>query len=212
MASSSQIESLKELLEDIVLPKNRAAFSVNPEHITMLYGTKIKKQFSRKRKLKKSSTLSRKENFKLGLYTLPTKKMTYAEALPLHRLWKGYIKEHLSLRNGDNIPQIYDPGYDTFQKLLCKTDLHGAKITVKKSKCSTFVGISGIVIMDTKNVLKILGEDNCLRTIPKKECLFEMKIGSMSVVIVGKHFNIRPVERAVKKIKSCIEPELWMVE
>lgn len=201
-----QIRTLQEYLTNMVVPSNREKVDINPEHITMLHGTKNKKQLSRKRKSTKCPTLNRQEYAKLGLHTLPTRQMKYEDALPLHRLWKGYMKEHLGLREGDQVPKVYDTGYDAFSKLLVKTDLHGAKMYVMQSKCPSLVGLSGIVVLDTKNVLKLLGKDDRLRTIPKAECVFGMKLGNMIFTIFGKHLCIRPAERSVKKIKNYIEP------
>uniref|UniRef100_A0A1I8PSF8 Ribonuclease P protein subunit p29 n=1 Tax=Stomoxys calcitrans TaxID=35570 RepID=A0A1I8PSF8_STOCA len=202
----NSIQPLQEFLTNMVVPDKRTSVELNSEHITMLHGTKSKKQLSRKKKSTKSSSLTRREYSKLGLHTLPTLQMKYTEVLPLHRLWKGYMKEHLGLSEGDRIPQVYEAGYDAFSKMLVKTDLHGSNMSVLQSKCSTLVGISGIVVMDTKNVLKILGKDNRLRTVPKSECVFSMKFGNMNFTIFGKHLCIRPAERSVRKIKNYIEP------
>lgn len=200
------MKSLQDYLTNMVVPSNREKVNINSEHITMLHGTKSKKQLSRKKKLSKCSTLNRRQYAKLGLHTLPTRQIKYEEALPLHSLWKGYMKEHLGLSAGDQVPEVYDTGYDAFSKLLVKTDLHGAKMYVTQSKCPTLVGLSGIVVLDTKNVLKLLGKDDRLRTIPKAECVFGMKFGNMVFTIFGKHLCIRPAERSVKKIKNFIEP------
>lgn len=201
-----KMQQLQEYLIDMVSPSQRDRVEFNTEHITMLQGSKSKKQLSRKRKSTRSTALKRQEYAKLGLHTLPTRQMKYEEALPLHKLWKGYMKEHLGLREGDQVPHVYDAGYDAFSKLLVKTDLHGAKMYVMQSKSPTLVGLSGIVVLDTKNVLKLLGKDDRLRTIPKSECVFGMKLGNMEFTIFGKHFCIRPAERSVKKIKNFIEP------
>lgn len=201
-----QMQSLQEYLTNMIEPSRRDCLNFNSEHITMLHGTKNKKQLSHKKKSTKSSTLNRRQYAQLGLHTLPTRQMKYEEALPLHRLWKGYMKEHLGLREGDNVPNVYDAGYDAFSKLLVKTDLHGAKMYVMQSKCPTLIGLSGIAVLDTKNVLKLLGKDDRLRTIPKSECVFGVKLGNMEFTIFGKHLCIRPAERSVKKIKNFIEP------
>ncbi|KAH8246140.1 hypothetical protein KR038_000706 [Drosophila bunnanda] len=198
--------NLKEFITDLVIPHHRRNVSINQDHITMLEGSKIKKQQSRKRRAHKSSTLTRKEYAKLGLNTLPTKQMKYEEALPLHNLWKGYVREHLALREGGEVPQVHDPRYDEFSKQLVKLDLHGAKLRVTQSKCSTLENLSGICVMDTKNVLKLLGKDHRLRTIPKSECVFGLTVGNMEFTIFGQHLNIRPAERSVKKIKNFVEP------
>jgi len=196
----------KEFVTDLVIPHQRMNVNINPDHITMLEGTKIKKQHSRKRRAHKSGILSRKEYAKLGLNTLPTKQMKYEEALPLHNLWKGYVREHLELREGAEVPEVHDPRYEEFSRQLVKLDLHGAKLKVVQSKCRTLEDLAGICVMDTKNVLKLLGKDHRLRTIPKSECVFGMKVGNMQFTIFGKHLNIRPAERSVKKIKNFVEP------
>ncbi|EDW40634.1 ribonuclease P protein subunit p29 [Drosophila sechellia] len=197
---------LREFISDLVIPHQRCNVNINPDHITMLEGTKIKKQHSRKRRAHKSSTLSRREYAALGLNTLPTKQMKYEEALPLHHLWKGYVREHLQLREGDEVPQVHDGRYDEFSRKLVKLDLHGAKLKVLQSKCSTLESLAGICVMDTKNVLKLLGKDHRVRTIPKSECVFGLKVGNMEFTIFGQHLNIRPAERSVKKIKNFVKP------
>ncbi|XP_054733369.1 ribonuclease P protein subunit p29 [Anastrepha obliqua] len=202
----NSLAPLQELLTDMVVATNRAGVNINSEHITMLSGTKSKKQLSRKRTTGKTSTLTRREYARLGLHTLPTRQMLYEEALPLHRLWKGYMREHLGLRKGDTVPAVHEPSYDAFSKLLVKTDLHGAIVHVAESKSSTLVGLSGIVVLDTKNMLKLLGKDNRIRSVPKTECVFKMRFGNMEFTIFGKHLALRPAERSVKKIKNFIEP------
>ncbi|XP_002068645.3 ribonuclease P protein subunit p29 [Drosophila willistoni] len=197
---------LQEYLTDLVIPHQRCNVNIIPDHITMLHGTKSKKQNSKKRRAHKSQTLSRREYASLGLNTLPTRQMSYEQALPLHKLWRGYIREHLNLKEGDQVPQIHEPRYEEFSKLLVKMDFHGAKLKVIQSKCETLVGIAGICVMDTKNVLKLLGTDHRLRTVPKSECVFGMHVGNMEFTIFGQHLNIRPAERSVKKIKGFIEP------
>ncbi|XP_055903728.1 ribonuclease P protein subunit p29 [Eupeodes corollae] len=208
MSADIQITNIKELLTEMVVPAHRPNVNIIPDHITMLHGTKSKKQLNRKRKTNKSTTLNRREFQQLGLHTLPTKLLKYKDVLPLNKLWKGYIKEHLNLKNGDTIPEVYEPNYDAFSKLLVKSDLHGAKISVTQSKCPSLIGLEGIVVLDTKNVLKIVGEDNKLRTIPKSECVFGMRLGNITFTLFGKHLNIRSAERSVKKIKNFIEPDL----
>ncbi|XP_030385356.1 ribonuclease P protein subunit p29 [Scaptodrosophila lebanonensis] len=200
------MEPLQEYLTDLVEPQHRQKVNIIPDHITMLHSTKSKKQLSRKRRAHKSRTLSRRDYAKLGLHTLPTRQMRYEQALPLHKLWKGYIREHLDLSEGDLVPEVHDPRYEEFSKQLVKIDLHGAQLRVIQSKCPTLVGLSGICLLDSKNVLKLLGEDHRLRTIPKSECVFGMLVGNMEFTIFGQHLNIRPAERSVKKIKGFIEP------
>ncbi|KAH8287820.1 hypothetical protein KR018_000755 [Drosophila ironensis] len=197
---------LTEFITDLVIPHQRCNVNINTDHITMLDGSKSKKQLSRKRRAHKSTTLSRREYARLGLNTLPTKQMSYEQALPLHRLWKGYAREHLHLDEGSLVPQVHEPRYEEFSRQLVKLDLHGAKLKVIQSKCQTLQGLAGICLMDTKNVLKLLGTDNRIRTVPKSECIFGIRMGNMDFIIFGQCLNIRPAERSVKKIKNCVEP------
>ncbi|EDV96858.1 ribonuclease P protein subunit p29 [Drosophila grimshawi] len=201
-----ETETVKEFLTDLVVPHHRCNVNIIPDHITMLHGPKIKKQHSRKRRTHKSSTLNRREYAELGLNTLPTRQMRYEQALPLHRLWRGYMREHLDLEEGDELPQVHEKRYEEFSRQLVKMDLHGAKLRVMQSKCSTLVGLNGICVMETKNVLKLLGEDHKVRTVPKSECVFGMHVGNMEFTIFGQHLNVRPAERSVKKIKGYVEP------
>ncbi|KAM8710389.1 hypothetical protein ACLKA7_017074 [Drosophila subpalustris] len=201
-----EIDAVKEYLTDLVVPHKRCNVNIIPDHITMLHGSKSKKQISRKRRAHKSNTLTRKEYAELGLNTLPRKQLKYEQMLSLHKLWRGYIREHLGLREGEEVPQVHEKRYDEFSRQLVKMDLHGAILRVLQSKCETLVGLNGICVMDTKNVLKLLGEDDLLRTVPKSECVFGMQVGSMEFTIFGQHLNMRPAERSVKKIKGYVEP------
>ncbi|XP_037930542.1 ribonuclease P protein subunit p29-like [Teleopsis dalmanni] len=203
----NSVQPLQEYLTDMVIPEKRNAVKILPDHVTMLHGTKSKKQHTEKKRRKtKSTIMTRREYASLGLFTLPTRQLKYKEFLPLHQLWKGYAQEHLGLNEGDTIPQLHEPTYDAFSKLLVKMDLHGANIRVIESKSSTLLGLAGIIVLETKNVLKVLGEDDHLRTIPKSECNFGMRLGNIEFTIFGKHLTIRPAERSVKKIKTLVEP------
>lgn len=45
--------------------------------------------------------------------------------------------------------------------------------------------------------------------IPKPESVFKILIDNIELKIFGKHLGIRPAERAVKKIKTIMHPDLW---
>uniref|UniRef100_A0A1A9UXQ0 Ribonuclease P protein subunit p29 n=1 Tax=Glossina austeni TaxID=7395 RepID=A0A1A9UXQ0_GLOAU len=178
LSMDRQVESLKEFLIDVVDPKRRSEVEINPDHITLLHGAKSKKQLSHKKRRSKNSALTRREYAQLGLNTLPTRQIKFKEALPLHHLWKGYMKEHLGLSTEET------------------TDLQGAKIRVIQSKCPKLLGLAGIVLLDTKNVLKIVGEDDRLRTVPKSVCVFAISFANMELTIFGNYLTTRPAERS----------------
>lgn len=50
--------------------------------------------------------------------------------------------------------------FEQLNNKLYRADFHGALVTVIQSKCPSYVGLTGIIVMETKNVFKILGQDN----------------------------------------------------
>ena len=46
---------------------------------------------------------------------------------------------------------------------LLKADYHGCMITVRKTKCPSLLGLSGIVLMETRNTFKIISKDDKLK-------------------------------------------------
>ncbi|KAJ6635242.1 Ribonuclease P protein subunit p29 [Pseudolycoriella hygida] len=199
-------EAVTSLIRENVDPNQRSKLEINLHHRTQLLNTKAKKL--KKKKVSKKKTLTRKEKADMGLFHLPTKSLKYVDMLPLHELWKGYMSNHLSLTNESIPPTVGDPSYDSFSKILVKSDFHGAIVTVTRSRCPSLVGVSGIVAMDTKNTFKVLGKDNKLRTIPKMDSVFKILLKNLEFTIFGKHLTIRPAERSVKKIKNFMEPDL----
>ena len=57
-----------------------------------------------------------------------------------------------------------NPSWTHFSHLLSKADFHGAEVRVVRSKCSSLVGQTGIVIFDTRNTFKIISKDNIVRS------------------------------------------------
>lgn len=155
-------EAVSSLITENVDPSKRNQLEINLQHRTQLLNTNPKK--SKKRKPTKKKTLTRKQHADMGLFHLPTKTLKYADLLPLHELWKGYMTKHLPLKSGSAPPTVEEPSYDNFSKILVKSDFHGAIVSVTRSRCPSLVGVSGIVAMDTKNTFKVLGKDNKLRS------------------------------------------------
>lgn len=57
-----------------------------------------------------------------------------------------------------------DPNWENVNVQLMKADFHGAKISINKSKCPSLIGVTGIVIQDTKNTFRVCGTDNIIRS------------------------------------------------
>ncbi|XP_067014663.2 ribonuclease P protein subunit p29 [Anabrus simplex] len=172
--------------------------------------TRLKKARTQKPRPKKTA-LSLKERQELGLCRPNRKAMKYTDFLPLHELWKSYFSSYLDIEGLEShgfTPEPDNKHWDDVTRLLLKADYHGCILTVKKSRCSSLVGKSGIIVFDTKNTFKLLGEDNVLRTIPKPGTVFCFKMEGYTFTVLGSHFCIRPSDRSSKKIKSLMNPDL----
>ncbi|XP_015117251.1 ribonuclease P protein subunit p29 isoform X3 [Diachasma alloeum] len=89
----------------------------------------------------------------------------------------------------------------TNQKLM-RADLHGARVTVVRSKCPSLVGINGIVLQDTRNTFRVMGRDDKIKTIPKEVVVIKIHLPGAALELFAKELCIRPAERAVKKFKA----------
>ncbi|KAK2529965.1 Pop4 [Columba guinea] len=118
----------------------------------------------------------------------------YALFLPLHELWKQYIRDLCHGLKPDAQPQMV-------QSKLLKADLHGAIVTVTKSKCPTYVGITGIILQEFKHVFKIITKEDKLKVVPKLNNVFSLEIDGFISYIYGSKFQLRASERSAKKFK-----------
>ncbi|KAG4302991.1 hypothetical protein PCANB_000673 [Pneumocystis canis] len=164
---------------------------------------------------KKPKPLSSREKKATGIYNISKDACKYDIWLPLHNLWKEYIKEII----GFNPPSIIS------QKLL-KADMHGTKMKVVRSRCPSRVGIEGICIKETKKTFVLITEKNQQKIVPKENSIFSIEIeqafnsadlnesetnGNKHIMvfeIAGSHFMYRAAERVGKKIKSKPNLEL----
>jgi ribonuclease P protein subunit POP4 len=103
----------------------------------------------------------------------------------LHEMWKEYI----SSLGTSLAPEQY-----------LKIDLHGAKVSVVKSTCSSLVGKHGIIIKETCNMFQIWSDRNKVENIPKKNSVFQIEFNeNKRMEIFGNHFMYRSAERVTKK-------------
>ncbi|XP_002736301.1 ribonuclease P protein subunit p29-like [Saccoglossus kowalevskii] len=145
--------------------------------------------------MKQRKSLTAKERRQLKIYDIKPDHQKYTIYEPLHYLWKDYIRDYLQI--------LPEKGFNkqTLEKLL-KADYHGCIIKVTKSKCPSYVGTTGIVVQETKNVFKIITKDDILKTIPKVNTVFCVEVQSLLVTLYGNHLRRRASERSVKKFKS----------
>ena len=117
-----------------------------------------KEKESRRRKPK---PLSAREKRISGIYDIPKSAQNYEIYAPLHTMWLGYMWEILA------ISEQGTGAYVTAQSAgskLASADYHGAKILVVRSRCTSLVGLAGIVVRDTKFTFQIITQKNELKS------------------------------------------------
>ncbi|XP_046387044.1 ribonuclease P protein subunit p29 isoform X2 [Ischnura elegans] len=183
----------KELKRNIILCKLRNADS-----------RKISQRNAKKE-------LSLREKRKLGLFKIKKYSFKFRDFIALHELWKDYMNKCLAVEFLEKTGWTASPEdkrWPQFTQSLLKADYHGAYVQVVRSKCSSLVGLGGIIIFETRGTFKIIGEDDIVRVVPKQSSLFKFKLNGYEYVILGQHFCYRPSERSVKKIKNRVLAEL----
>nr|XP_058901169.1 ribonuclease P protein subunit p29 isoform X1 [Kogia breviceps] len=136
-----------------------------------------------KEKRKKSKGLSAKQRRELRLFDINPEQQRYNLFLPLHELWKQYIRDLCNGLKPDMQPQM-------IQAKLLKADLHGAIVSVTKSKCPSYVGITGILLQETKHIFKIITKEDRLKDLRKWCTGFPSKHKAMSP---SESYAARPV-------------------
>jgi len=149
---------------------------------------KPRANYKQAEKLKLISSKFKKEK---KLFAIPPEKVKYDLFLKLNTLWKEYIEDLVSK---ERLPE------NMFNKLL-KADYHGAIIKILESKCGTYEGISGIVVMETMRSFKIITPDNRLLTILKQNVVFMVEVLKKNIKIYGCHLIYRPADRMKTKFR-----------
>lgn len=148
-----------------------------------------------KTKNKKAKGLNARQKRAMKIFDIKPEHQKYELFLPLHELWKQYI---IDLCNG--LAPTCNPQF--VQGKLLKADFHGAIIKVVRSKCSSYVGLTGILVQEFKHVFKIITKEDKLKVIPKRKSVFEVEINGFVSHIYGSRFEQRASERSAKKFKS----------
>ncbi|XP_069822314.1 ribonuclease P protein subunit p29-like isoform X4 [Dendropsophus ebraccatus] len=152
-------------------------------------------QKKRKRKSHKAKGFTAKERRELKLFKINPDQQRYHMYLPLHELWKQYIRDLCHGLRPDMQPQM-------IQNKILKADLHGAMLTVHKSKCPSYVGLTGILLQESKHVFKIITKEDKLKVVPKLNCVFSLEIDGFISYIYGSKLQMRASERSAKKFKA----------
>ncbi|XP_035679842.1 ribonuclease P protein subunit p29-like [Branchiostoma floridae] len=159
-------------------------------------GKKKNTSHSRKRREKKVYDIppeTQKSEGRKKVYDIPPEHQKYSLYVPLHNLWLQYIKDLLQVTPTSNL--------NLMQKKMLKADLHGALITVCKSRCPSYVGLTGIILQEGQKVFKVITKEDKLKTVPKANSVFSVEFEGLRAKIYGNHFCTRTAQRASKKFK-----------
>jgi len=155
---------------------------------------------------KSKKPLTAKEKRSLGLYRLPKKGLKYSSFEALNSMWNGYMKELLdleSLESGGWSPNLNEETRQLqLQMRVCRAELSGALLSVASASCPSHVGVTGIVVLESKNTLQIISEDNKLRLIPKLGSSFSFNFEGYKFTFPGSSIHSKPAERITKKLKN----------
>jgi ribonuclease P protein subunit POP4 len=169
------------------------------------------------RRSKKPKPLSARQKRVLGVHDIPKEQQKYAIYEPLHSMWCAYIRDILGLSDGRNYVDANSAG-----PMLVSADYHGAHLEVVRSRCVSRVGLQGLVVKDTKFTFELITPNNQLKTVPKEHTVFRFNLPFASggdqegigrekpllFEIHGSQFQSRPQDRANKKFKMHIDPDL----
>ncbi|KAG8144074.1 hypothetical protein E2320_001195 [Naja naja] len=153
-----------------------------------------------RQRVKRGKGLSAKERREMRLFEIAPEQQRYEMFIPLHELWKQYIRELCNGLKPDAQTQM-------IQTKLLKADFHGALVTVTKSKCPSYVGITGIILQETKSVRCVKSFNRkafsgLLSVIPKRNNIFSIEMDGFVSYIYGSRIQFRASERSAKKFKG----------
>jgi ribonuclease P protein subunit POP4 len=119
-----------------------------------------RKEKDRKHSKQKPRPLSAAQRRKLCLNEIPKEQQKYAIYEPLHNLWLGYMREVLGVNDAARTVYL-TPG--SSGQMLASADMHGALVTVARSRCVSRVGLEGIVVRDTRFTFEIITKKNVVK-------------------------------------------------
>ncbi|THV70435.1 RNase P/MRP, p29 subunit [Aureobasidium pullulans] len=171
------------------------------------------------RKSKKPRPLTAKQKRELGVYDIPKEQQKYDIYVPIWKLWCAYMREILGMEKSRYVNAA------GVGPLLASADYHGAMVDVVRCRCVGRVGIRGIVVKDTKFTLEIITPKNELKTVPKEYTVFRFEVpfveedndGDSQMTepqkpfifeLHGSQFQNRAADRAARKFKQHIDPDL----
>ena len=148
--------------------------------------------------INRSNKKNKKKQMKLNythdmIKSLKKEKLIYDDLLSMNQLWQDYIKDLMNNSNNEE---------NILSKML-KADLHGAILTVINSTNKNNIGITGIVLFESRRTFNLLNKKNEVKTILKNGCIFQtdIKYNGMKILIYGDNFIYKSAERTKIKFK-----------
>jgi len=83
---------------------------------------------------------------------------------------------------------------------VLRSELIGNRIKVVDAENKSLIGIEGKIILETKNTLTVMDENNNRKKLIKKQVVFNMKKDGKTYQVYGKVLVGRPEER-LKKVR-----------
>ncbi|XP_035226441.1 ribonuclease P protein subunit p29-like isoform X2 [Stegodyphus dumicola] len=184
---------IKSFIKDTI---PRSSITVDEYKQYIFSFDKYKKRRTAVRQKKRKTLLNANEQRKLAIFKVDPQTTKFSTFIPVHELWKKYMQGILQLKEilPDDLSNIY-------QKLL-KADYHGCMLVVASSVCPNYVGARGIVVQETRNVFRLITEENKIKTIPKKGTVFCFELNGNIFKIYGENFRYVPYERSRLKYKT----------
>ncbi|XP_037068220.1 ribonuclease P protein subunit p29-like [Pollicipes pollicipes] len=155
-------------------------------------------------RLRKGSLTSRSRR-ELGLHKLSRTGLKFDNYLPLNDMWSQYMRHYLNLDVllGQGFrAEPWDSRTEHCLLQVCRADYHGALLRVLRSRCASYRGVSGLVLLETRGTFQLITPDNRLKLIPKEHSIFETSVDGFKIRLFGNNLLTRPVGRGMKKLKA----------
>ncbi|GJQ09053.1 hypothetical protein GpartN1_g3352.t1 [Galdieria partita] len=215
--ASSSVTIRQKLLEEFVKEALESSGKTSEQQVTLVKsklrdrGLKLQENQQRLQpkssKRKKQTHWTARELRRNHLFEIPRKEQSFQAFIPLHWLWLEYARKVLSQSEILSSLEKLDPSQlhsHSGIEWLYRMDLHGAILTVIRSKAPQHVGSCGIVLQETSSVFKLIRPDNTVAEIPKEICHFGCCIDQFCFVLHGQAYKMKSSERSVKKLKRKV--------
>ncbi|KAL1798647.1 hypothetical protein ACET3X_002684 [Alternaria dauci] len=175
-----------------------------------------RKQTARKRSKNKPRPLSAAKKRALCLNEIPEEQQKYAIYEGLHNLWVGYMREVLGLSDPARCVLVTP---NSSGQLLATADMHGALVTVVRSRCVSRVGLEGIIVRDTRFTFEIITKNNSVKSVPKEHMILRFEVPLLEqdgetptkplvFELNAEQFQTRAADRANRKFRMHYQPDI----